>query len=62
MSSLEKGDYVRIMAGKNIGYCGTIVRWDLVRSGQLRVYPVVAIEHSGREVRTVLSSLERKER
>jgi hypothetical protein len=49
----EPGDVVMVESGRWRDRQGRFVRWDVIYSGQTRLYPVVRLDHNGREVRVV---------
>lgn len=42
-----------VESGRWRGRTGLLVRYSLVHSGQVRIYPVVKLDHNGQEVRVV---------
>ena len=48
---MNEGDAVMVESGRWRGRTGRLVRYSLVYSGQTRLYPVVKLDHNGREVR-----------
>lgn len=48
----DPGAQVTVGSGRYAGKSGVLVRYDLIQSGQLRLYPVVRLD-GGREVRVV---------
>jgi hypothetical protein len=45
----REGDTVAVVGGKWDGRVGTLARYDVVLSGQVRLYPVVQLLPSGRQ-------------